>query len=119
MQLRTTSSLIAGLLLLMSQVAFAQPVAPPTPAAPHAKATRTGPSKACTAAKRRVEKEKHALDAVKISIDRDKRTRETCSTGSMCARYDESIKALEQRRKRHETRLARFNDDAAEACPAQ
>ena len=45
------------------------------------------------------------------SIARDKKGRESCSSKSMCERYDTAISAMEKRQARHETRLARFKED--------
>lgn len=113
---RRGSALLLVVAALACQGALAQGE-PPAPPAPAASAARGGPSKACTAAKRRVDKEKRALEAVNASLDKDKRARETCSTRNMCSRYDESIKTLDQRRKRHESRIVRFTDDVTKACP--
>ena len=73
-------------------------------------------SKKCLAATRKVDREQKALSAAVDSIAKDKKGRESCSTKSMCARYDAAIDSMEKRKARHETRLTRFKQDADSAC---
>jgi hypothetical protein len=49
-------------------------------------------------------------------IERDRKGRAACTTARACARYDESIRSMETRKMRHDTRLAKFRADAAKAC---
>src|SRR5450432_3345725 len=89
--------------------AGAQPVANPAAAEP---------SKPCLTATKKVAAEQRSLSAAVDSLAHDKKARESCSSKSMCERYDTSISATEKRRARHETRVARFKEDAAKACKA-
>lgn len=73
-------------------------------------------SKKCLAATRKVDREQKALAAAVDSIAKDKKGRESCSTKSMCSRYDAAIDSMEKRKSRHETRLTRFREDADSAC---
>ena len=62
--------------------------------------------------------EQKALTSAIDLLAKDTKGRETCSSKSMCARYDAAIGDFEKRKARHETRLARFKDDAEKACKA-
>lgn len=76
----------------------------------------TEPSKSCLTARKKEDKEQRSLTAANESIAKDRKARESCSSKSMCARYDSAITAMEKRQARHETRLARFREDVEKAC---
>jgi hypothetical protein len=105
--------LLPWLLIWTLIVALALPAAAQTAAPPAA-----GPSKECVTAKKRLDAEQRSLAAAVESLARDKKGRESCSSKSMCTRYDTAISATEKRQARHETRLTRFKDEAAKACAA-
>ena len=113
---------ILRLLPLLLAVAFALPVpaqtAAPTPAPVANPSSRTAPepSKQCVTAAKKVDKEQRSLTAATDSIARDKKGRDSCSSKSMCSRYDTAISDMEKRKARHETRLTRFKEDADKAC---
>ena len=67
-------------------------------------------------ATKKVAAEQRSLASAVDSLAHDKKGRESCSSKSMCERYDTAISATEKRQARHETRLARFKEDAAKAC---
>ncbi len=92
-------------------VTFVLPVSAET-ATPSA----AGPSKQCMTAKKRLDAEQRSLTAATESLARDKKARESCSSKSMCTRYDTAISATEKRQARHETRLTRFKEEADKAC---
>jgi hypothetical protein len=69
-------------------------------------------------AKKRLDAEQRSLAAATDSLAHDKQARESCSSKSMCTRYDTAISATEKRKARHETRLTRFKEDADKACAA-
>jgi hypothetical protein len=94
-----------------AQTAAPAPVPAATPSIPE-------PSKQCMTARKKDDKEQRSLTAATDSIAHDKKARESCSSKSMCARYDTAISAMEKRQARHETRLARFKEDVARACKA-
>ncbi len=100
---------------LLVAVALAPPAAAQT-AAPSPGATGAEPTKQCVTARKKEDKEQRSLTAAIDSIARDKKARESCSSKSMCARYDSAISAMEKRRSRHETRLTRFKEDVDKAC---
>ena len=75
-------------------------------------------SKNCSTARKKADKEQRSLTAATESIARDKKGRESCSSKSMCARYDSAISAMEKRQARHETRLTRFKEDVEKSCAA-
>jgi hypothetical protein len=75
-------------------------------------------SKQCTTARKKEDREQRSLVSATDSIARDKQARESCSSKSMCARYDTAISDMEKRQSRHQTRLARFKEDTATACKA-
>ena len=108
---------LASLCLL---AAIALPVGAQPSAAPELAdaAASAGASKPCLAATRKVDREQKALTAANETIAKDKKGRETCTSKNMCARYDSAIADFEKRKARHETRLARFKDDAEKACKA-
>ena len=91
-------------------------VALPPPAAAQAAATGAEPTKQCMTARKKEDKEQRSLTSAIDSIARDKKARESCSSKSMCARYDSAISAMEKRQARHETRLTRFKEDVDKAC---
>ncbi len=88
------------------------------PAAPPPSASAEDPSKPCVTARKKLDKEQRSLAAATDALARDKKARESCSSKSMCARYDTSISATEKRKSRHETRVSRFKEDADKACRA-
>jgi hypothetical protein len=95
--------------------------AQPAPAAATATATASTapePTKQCMTARKKADTEQRSLTAATDSIAKDKKARESCSSKSMCARYDTAISAMEKRQARHETRLARFKEDLANDCKA-
>jgi hypothetical protein len=100
--------LLAVALPSIAQPATAPDTAAATPAA--------DVSKKCLAATRKVDREQKALSAAVDAIAKDKKGRESCSTKSMCSRYDSAIDSMEKRKARHETRLTRFKEDADSAC---
>jgi hypothetical protein len=88
------------------------------PAAAAAVSTAPEPTKQCMTARKKADSEQRSLTAATDSIAKDKKARESCSSKSMCARYDTAISAMEKRQARHETRLARFKEDLANDCKA-
>ncbi len=76
------------------------------------------PTKKCSTARKQADKEQRSLTSATDSIAHDKKARESCSSKSMCARYDAAISAMEKRQARHETRLARFKEDLEKSCAA-
>ena len=91
-------------------------VALPPPVAAQTASTGAGPTKQCMTARKKEDKEQRSLTSAIDSIARDKKARESCSSKSMCARYDSAISAMEKRQARHETRLTRFKEDVDKAC---
>jgi hypothetical protein len=89
--------------------------ATPTPAAAVA---APEPTKQCSTSRKKADKEQRSLTSANESIAHDKKARASCSSKSMCARYDAAISAMEKRQARHETRLARFKEDVANDCKA-
>ena len=85
-------------------------------AAPAPVATGAEPTKQCMTARKKEDKEQRSLTSAIDSIAHDKKARESCSSKSMCARYDSAISAMEKRQARHETRLSRFKEDVDKAC---
>jgi hypothetical protein len=73
-------------------------------------------TKQCQVAKRKVEREQRSLAAATDLIAHDKRARETCTSRSVCARYDAEIADTERRSARVANRLARYQAEAAAAC---
>lgn len=102
----------ACLLPLLVAVAMASPAR----AQPAAGAAASEPSKQCVTATKKVAAEQRSLSTATDSLTHDKKARASCSGKSMCERYDTAISATEKRQARHETRLARFKEDAAKAC---
>ena len=109
-RLMTPLRLIAALLLCA-----ALPVSAQTPA-PAAATGAAEPSKSCMTARKKEDKEQRSLTSANESIAKDRKSRESCSSKSMCARYDAAITAMEKRQARHETRLTRFKEDVEKAC---
>ena len=99
---------------VISVVDVAQPSAP----APAANPSSQEPSKSCVTARKKEDREQRSLNAAVDSIARDRKARESCSSKSMCTRYDAAISAMEKRQARHETRLTRFREDVDKACKA-
>ena len=112
---------IFPLVAMLFAVAFGLPAsaqpALPTPA-PAASTAAPEPSKPCLTARKKEDREQRSLSAAIDSIARDRKARESCSSKSMCARYDTAISAMEKRQARHETRLTRFKEDVDKACAA-
>ena len=75
-------------------------------------------SRQCEKAERRVANEEKWEAKAGATIERDRKARETCATKEVCERYDARIKAMETRKSRHATRLAKFKAEAAGACAA-
>jgi hypothetical protein len=105
----TVPRLLAALVLCAALPAYAQAAAP-------AAASAAEPTKACLTARKKEDKEQRSLTSANESIAKDRKGRESCSSKSMCARYDSAISAMEKRQARHETRLARFKEDVEKAC---
>jgi len=84
-----------------------------SPAADNAE-SRAG--RKCDTLQRRIAKEESSLSSFEQTLTTDRKGRETCSSKPMCARYDQAIKAMEERKSQHEARLAKFKSDAADAC---
>ena len=97
-------------------LATSVPQAAAQSAAPASGAAGAEPTKQCLTARKKEDKEQRSLTAAIDSIARDKKARESCSSKSMCARYDSAISAMEKRQARHETRLMRFKEDVDKAC---
>jgi hypothetical protein len=73
-------------------------------------------TKQCQVAKRKVEREQRSLAAATDLIAHDKHARQTCTSRSVCARYDAEIADTERRSARVASRLARYQAEAAAAC---
>jgi hypothetical protein len=73
-------------------------------------------TKECQVAKRKVEREQRSLAAAADLIAHDKHARQTCTSRSVCARYDAEIADTERRSARVANRLARYQAEAAAAC---
>jgi len=96
--------------------ALAQNAAPTAPSAPAANRAGPEPSKQCITARKKEDREQRSLTAATDSLARDRKARESCSSKSMCSRYDTAISTMEKRQARHETRLTRFKEDVDKAC---
>ena len=108
---------IFPLVSMLFAVAFALPAsAQPAALAPGANATGPEPSKQCVTARKKEDREQRSLTAATDTLARDRKARESCSSKSMCTRYDTAISAMEKRQARHETRLTRFKEDVDKAC---
>ncbi|MFO1314072.1 MAG: hypothetical protein U1F58_00580 [Burkholderiales bacterium] len=73
-------------------------------------------SKPCDNARKKVAREQRALAENADAIAKARRARETCVSKSACARLDDAVADGERRHTRHATRLARFQDEVAQAC---
>jgi len=73
-------------------------------------------TKQCQAAMRKIEREQRTLAAANDLVAHDKQARETCTSRTICARYDAEIADTERRSTRIANRLARFQAEAAAAC---
>ena len=104
-------------LFLALAVGFALP-AMAQAVAPGAAPVVAQPSKQCMTARKKEEKEQRSLTSAIDSIAKDSKARESCSSKSMCARYDSAVSAMEKRKARHETRLARFKEEVDKDCKA-
>jgi flagellar motility protein MotE (MotC chaperone) len=102
-------------LFLALALSFALPASAQSPA-PGGDAGAALPSKQCMTARKKEEREQRSLTSASESLAKDRKGRESCSSKSMCARYDAAIAAMEKREARHETRLARFREDVEKAC---
>ncbi|HQR11862.1 MAG TPA: hypothetical protein PLW68_11080 [Casimicrobiaceae bacterium] len=100
------------LLLVFAAAAPAMAQTPPSTTAPGG----VEPSKQCMTSRKKEDKEQRSLTSAIDSIARDTKARESCSSKSMCARYDDAISAMEKRKARHETRLARFKEEVVKEC---
>ena len=109
---RTNCPLVLLLVFAVAAPAAAQGVAPTAGAA------SAEPSKQCMTSRKKEDKEQRSLTAAIDAIAKDTKARESCSSKSMCARYDDAISAMEKRKTRHETRLARFKEDVDKDCKA-
>jgi hypothetical protein len=105
--------LVFAMIAAAPLLAAAESSPPATPAGAPAALSRN-----CISANRKVDKEQKALASALDLLAKDTKSRESCSSPSMCARYDSAIGATEKRKTRHETRLARFKEDASKACKA-
>jgi hypothetical protein len=104
-------------MLFVATFALPAPAQPalPTPS-PAANTTAQEPPKQCLTARKKEDKEQRSLTAATDALARDRKARESCSSKSMCTRYDTAISAMEKRQARHETRLTRFKEDVDKAC---
>lgn len=98
--------------------ASAQTTAPAPSSVPAANSTASEPSKQCATARKKEDREQRSLTVATDTIARDRKARDSCSSKSMCTRYDTAIGAMEKRQARHETRLKRFREDVDKACKA-
>ena len=73
-------------------------------------------TKQCQVAKRKIEREQRSLAAANDLIAHDKHARETCTSRTICARYDSEIADAQRRSARVANRLARFQAEADAAC---
>jgi len=78
-----------------------------------------GANRQCDTAKRRVAKEEDSLAFVTAELERDVKERSSCATTPACARYDAAIRTMEDRKSRHETRLAKFRAEAVQICTSE
>ena len=101
--------------LLALALVLAFPAKAQTPA-PGPTVAAAEPSKSCMTARKKEDKEQRSLTSANDSIAKDRKARESCSSKSMCARYDAAVADMEKKKARHETRLARFREDVEKAC---
>ena len=73
-------------------------------------------SRQCLKAQRKVTKEQNWAVRAEATMERDRKGRQTCATPSVCGRYDARLREMEERKLRHEARLAKFKADAEKAC---
>jgi hypothetical protein len=73
-------------------------------------------SRQCTRAQRKVTKEQNWAVRAEATMERDRKGRQACATPSVCGRYDARLREMEERKLRHEARLAKFKADAEKAC---
>ena len=78
--------------------------------------THAADTKQCQVAKRKIEREQRSLAAANDLIAHDKHARETCTSRTICARYDSEIADAQRRSARVANRLARFQAEADAAC---
>jgi len=109
---------IFPLVSLLIAAAIAVPASAQNATSAAANASVPEPTKQCVTARKKEDRERRSLSAAIDSIARDRKARESCSSKSMCARYDTAISAMEKRQARHETRLTRFKEDVDKACAA-
>jgi hypothetical protein len=77
------------------------------------------PTKACQAAQAKLTRERHSVDAAKTQLAKDAKARESCSTKTACARYDNAIATLTKRVTRHDARVRKFEVAQERACTAK
>ncbi|HET9668718.1 MAG TPA: hypothetical protein VFQ93_03865 [Casimicrobiaceae bacterium] len=75
-------------------------------------------SRQCQKAERKVTKEQNRAARAEAASERDRKGRASCTTPSVCERYDARLREMDERKLRHSLRLARFKADAAKACGA-
>ena len=105
-------------LLALWVMTLAAPGRAQTPAPAEPAPVAASVSKQCESAQRKVIREQKALTATADGIARDQRARESCTSRSVCVRYDEAIRDAQRRVVRREARLARFRDEASASCRA-
>jgi hypothetical protein len=79
--------------------------------------TVSAPSQ-CVKAKRKVAKEEKWTTAGEATLERNRKARDVCTTRAVCERYDARLHALEMRKARHDSLLAKSRSEAASACGA-
>jgi hypothetical protein len=84
----------------------------------HAQAPAPAPThnKRCDAANKRVAREQKDVAATLEALGRERKARESCTSRSVCARFDDNIATIEKRHQRHEVRLVRSRGEVLEAC---
>jgi hypothetical protein len=75
-------------------------------------------SRQCQKAQRKVTKEQNWAARAEAASERDRKGRASCTTPSLCERYDARLREMDKRKLRHESRLAKFKADAAKVCGA-
>ena len=112
--------MIRCVLAAVALAAFALPAGSETVSDGTSAAKETkGAARQCDTAKRRVAKEEDSLAFVTAELERDVKERSSCATTPACARYDAAIRTMEDRKSRHETRLAKFRAEAVQICTSE
>jgi hypothetical protein len=75
-------------------------------------------SRQCQKAERRVTQEQNRAAHAEAASQRDRKGRASCTTPSVCERYDVRLREMDERKLRHASRLAKFKADAAKLCGA-